>query len=349
MFRRALVVAGLALAVACKNEAPADKPVTPPPAEKPAEPAAVKSADADCMGKVTDGPAATHEWKGVTWEQKGSSVSWNAPERHTVIIGAVTDIKEASEDNLANLKAFVDWFKAQKVDLIVVDGDTGTTKEGIASAITVLAGAEVPVFVTIGNGEGREAYKAAMASMKTTLANVFDLVNVRYIHTPQADLVSLPGYFDANYLHAKDGCAYYQPDVDATAAIVKGAKAPVVIVSHGGPLQSGANAVDRTTEDKHVGDPMLAKLIRDHNIPFGIFGNVHEAGGHATDVDGNALIAQKTPSESLFLNPGPSDAVGWIMNDKSESVGMAATLTVSKGKASYEIFRRGSAVATKGK
>ena len=347
MLRRGLAVAGLAFAFACNNEKPAEKPVAPPPAETPKAPE--KSADADCMGKVVDGPAQTHEWNGITWEQKGSTVSWTAPARDAVKIGAVTDIKESSEDNLANLKAFVDWFKTQKVDLIVVDGDTGTTKEGIASAITVLAGAGVPVFVTIGNGEGREAYKAAMESTRAALANVFDLVNVRLVHTPQADLVSLPGYFDASYLHAKDGCAYYPSDIEATRAIVKSAKAPVVIVSHGGPLQSGPQAVDRTTEDKHVGDPLLAKLIKEEKVPFGIFGNVHEAGGHATDVDGNALIAEKTPAEALYLNPGPSDAVGWIMNDKSESVGMASVLTVSGGKASYEMFRRSAAVAKKGK
>lgn len=345
--RCVLPLAFLLLAVACETKDDKQPPPVPPPA--PADPApndvvappAEKTADQDCVGPETAGTAKTHQWNGITWEENGSTLSWTGPERDAVIVGTVTDIKESSEENLENLKAFVAWFKKSKVDMIIVDGDSGTTQAGIESALDVLAGAQVPVFVLIGNGEGRVVYKTAMAAIQERSPHVFDMVKIRRVHTPQADFVSLPGYFNPAFIHAKDGCQYYPADVAATGAIIKGAKAPVVLVSHGGPKQSGQYGVDRTTEGNHVGDPDMIKLMADHKVPFGIFGNIHEAGGHATNSDGSELIPPKTMVSQLYLNPGPSDAVTWMMNDKSESEGMAAIMTISKGKASYDILRRG--------
>ncbi len=297
---------------------------------------------ADCMAPASEGAAEEHTWNGVTWSQTGSTLSWTSPAKTEINVGVVSDIKESSPENLENLKAFVGWFKTSKADFIIVDGDSGTENQGIIKAWETLLEAGVPVFVIIGNGEGRMAYNSAIAAVRAKAPQLFDLGKVRRIHTPEADFVSLPGYFNADFIHSADGCQYFASDVEATAAILKSAPAdkPRVLVSHGGPQQSGLYAVDRTTEAKFVGDPAMAKLIKDNNVGFGIFGNVHEAGGHGTDVDGNALIAEKTKVASLYLNPGPSDAVTWLMNDKSESVGMASILTIGGGQASYEMMRR---------
>lgn len=353
ILRRVLPFALVLLAVACESDKkPVDQPPpVPPPA--PADPTpndavappAEKKADPDCMGAEHSGTPAITQWNGINWEENGSTLTWTGAGRDRVIVGTVTDIKESSPENLENLKAFVAWFKKMKVDMIIVDGDSGTTQAGIESAIDVIASAQVPVFVIVGNGEGRVVYKTAMAAIHQRSPHVFDLVKIRRIHTPQADFVSLPGYFNPAFIHAKDGCQYYPADVAATDAIVKAAKAPVVLVSHGGPKQSGQYGVDLTTEGNHVGDPDMIKLMADNKIPFGIFGNIHEAGGQATNSDGSELIPQKKMVDQLYLNPGPSDAVTWMMNDKSESEGMAAIMTISKGKASYEIFRRGGKAA----
>ncbi len=357
-FRRVLPLVLFAFAACDTDKKPDQPPPVPPPAPADAAPndavpeaQGPKTADADCIGPEATGTAKTHQWNGITWEENGSTLAWTGPARDAVIVGTVTDIKESSEENLANLKAFIAWFKKNKVDMIIVDGDSGTTQAGIEQALDVLAGAQVPVFVTIGNGEGRVVYKTAMAAIQQRSPHVFDLVKIRRVHTPQADFVSLPGYFNPAFIHAKDGCQYYPADVEATGAIIKASKSPVVLVSHGGPKQSGQYGVDLTTEGNHVGDPDMIQVMAANKVPFGIFGNIHEAGGHATNSDGSELIPPKKMVDQLYLNPGPADAVTWMMNDKSESEGMAAIMTISKGKASYDILRRGGkpAVVAKAK
>ena len=61
-------------------------------------------------------------------------------------------------------------------------------------------------------------------------------------------MVSPPGYHNKDYLHAEDGCLYYQADVDGVAAIAKTADSPVLLVSHGGPLMAGPDAIDYTSK-----------------------------------------------------------------------------------------------------
>jgi len=155
------------------------------------------------------------------------------------------------------------------------------------------------------------------------------------------DIVSMPGYFNASYIHADDGWAYSAEDVAQLGPIVAACDSPALLISHGGPKQEGEQAIDRTAEGSNVGDPALTELIKTHKIPFGVFGNIHEAGGRATDLAGNQVLAQGQPHASLYLNPGPADGVAWMMNDKSESLGMAAVMTVKDGKASYVVHRLG--------
>ena len=63
-------------------------------------------------------------------------------------------------------------------------------------------------------------------------------------------------------------------DTAKLAELAASCDSPVLLVSHGGPLQSGAEAIDRTSEGENVGDPGLAKAIADAKIPFGIFGAI---------------------------------------------------------------------------
>ena len=77
-----------------------------------------------------------------------------------------------------------------------------------------------------------------------------------------------------------------------------------------------------------------------HGVAFGLFGNIHEAGGHGTDLGGKERLAPNQFHPQLYLNIGPADGVRWVMNDGTESVGMAAVVTINKaGKAQYVINR----------
>ena len=113
----------------------------------------------------------------------------------------------------------------------------------------------------------------------------------------------------------------------------------VVVLSHGPPKQEGVEALDRTLEQANVGDPALAKLLADAGVKFGVFSNIQEAGGRATNLAGSEILSADEPHDALFLNPGAADSVSWKMNDGSRSVGMAAVLTLDDGKGMFTIHR----------
>jgi Icc-related predicted phosphoesterase len=272
----------------------------------------------------------------------------SAVKNKELVIGALTDIKEDSEENKANLKQLVDWFKKSNVAVIVVAGDTGENQKEIEGALDVLATAKVPVFNIAGNREGKTEYRKAMVALRAKHGNVFDLNVIRKVETPIVDIVSMPGYFNASYLHNDDGCLYYQADLDALADLIKTCKEPVVLVSHGGPKQEGAEALDRTAEGENRGDPGLAKVMAATRVPIGIFGNFHEAGGRATDLAGQTRLEENKAHDSLYINPGPADAVRWMMNDGTEGNGMGAILTIKQGKATHQIHRIGGKSVPKG-
>jgi Icc-related predicted phosphoesterase len=344
-----LLTLGAALG-ACTHEdeaqAPAGQPPPKPASPAPAAPAPAATAprptvsDPECVGRVAEGPAQQLTFGGVKWTLSGSTMTLaTRPKGKDFVIGVLSDIKEASPENLANLERFRKWFKKKGARMVLVAGDSGTTAGEVTQTLGAVAKLGVPVFAIIGNREGKAIYRAAVATLHAKPGNVFDLGEVRRVDTPDVDVVSLPGYYDAAHLHAADGCRYFPDDVDALAPIVKACNSPVLLISHGGPRQSGPLALDYTSDAKNVGDPHLAKVMSSLAIPFGVFGNIHEAGGRATDLGGETVLPQKKPLASFFLHPGPADAVRWALNDGTHSVGMAAIIAFAGGKARYEVLR----------
>ena len=294
-----------------------------------------------CSGPIFQDSMRTFTFKGRTWEKNGSTMTLqDGSANQPVRIGVLSDIKEDSPENIANLKNFVQWFTEKDVQLILVAGDTGETQAQIENALSVVTEAQVPVFAIIGNREGRHTFNQAMDALHKRHPNMFNLNEVRRIHTAEVDILSLPGYFNSRFIHAEDGCQYQASDLALLQSMVDATKQqPTLLVSHGGPKQQGPLALDYTSTGDNVGDPELARFMAETNIAFGVFGNIHEAGGKATNLAGDSVIAPNTLASSLYLNPGAADAVRWSMNDKSESVGMAAILTLQGGKASYDVLR----------
>jgi len=327
----------------CKNNTAEQQSAAPPgavAATPVADTAEAPKTDPECVGPIVTGTPTTLTAGKTTWELNGSTLSAKTPPAgDTIVIGAVSDIKEDSEENKVNLRQFAAFFLKNKADLILVAGDTGENAAQVEGALSILADTKLPVLAIIGNREGKKAFAAALVSLRTKYPNVFNLNLVRHVVTPALEVISMPGYFNSRYIHAQDGCAYGPNDLESVRTLARGARAPTLLISHGGPKQDGPLALDRTSEGANVGDPALAAVLAEAKIPFGVFGNIHEAGGHATDLSGKELIKPGTSVSSLYLHPGAADAVRWGMNDKTESVGMAALVTVKAGKAKYEIVR----------
>ena len=339
-----LGLVGALAACQSNTEAPAEnadaaaEPAKAEPVQVQAEALPTK-ADPACVGAAGEGAPQMIETANGKWERNGSTVTWkDGANAEGIVLGALTDIKDGAAENIENLKKAVAFFTAEKVDAIVVAGDSGETEEHISAVLEVLAAPKVPVFVVIGNRESKTIFNKSVAAAATKHPHIFNLNQVRRVDTPVVDLISLPGYFNPDYLHAEDGCRYFGGDVTELTTIAGTLNSPGLLVSHGGPKQEGKDALDFTSQGKNVGDEALTAFLTESKVPFGIFGNIHEAGGTATDLKGTKLEAG-AEHDALYLNPGPTDSIRWPMNDGTESAGMAAVMTIKGGKASYKVER----------
>ena len=97
---------------------------------------------------------------GLEIERNGSSWSVNG-ETKTVgklKIGVLSAIKDAGRDTKKNLAAFANWFKQNKVDLVVANGDIALDEFDLEEVFFELGKLGLPVLVFAGNSESRTSF-----------------------------------------------------------------------------------------------------------------------------------------------------------------------------------------------
>lgn len=253
--------------------------------------------------------------------------------------GVLGPINEDSGANILALRKYLKFFTDEKVDAIIVTGDLPETARGIARSLSELAGSKLPVMVVIGNRECQPEYTKGLALAQKDFSNVINLNQVRAVEFPEATLVSLPGYHDPNFIQCTSGCRYFKSTVDEVIRAAKESKTPVVLVSHGPPHGGGSQSIDYAANTGNVGDQDINRALQEGKIGFGVFSNIKEAGGRATDVAGTTLVAQGAAAKELLLNPGPANTALQIMNDKTKGYGFAAVLSVQGQEASWKLLR----------
>jgi hypothetical protein len=226
MKTRSCLLAALVAAssAGCKKDEPAPqaKPVAMAPAPKPehkaapvpannvdqgvATPSKPGASDRECVGAIDTAVPKEVTIAGRKAELNGYKLTFKDKDADDEArFGVISSINDASPENLFNLKRYLDWFKAEKAEALIVDGDTGDTEDDIEQVIerslTLLAESGLPVFVEIGNHECKSDYNDALIAVQKKFDNVVDLGKVRYVDYDDADLVSLPGYHDAAYVH----------------------------------------------------------------------------------------------------------------------------------------------------
>lgn len=338
------------LSLGCPAEPAKEAPPPPPPPKAAAEPAPppppAPIADPACMAAWNaDGEPSTFTAGAKAFERKGTRLTeTSADEDELSVLGVLANVKEDTAENLRNLDQFLEFWKANGVEAILVAGDIGEKAAQIQRVLEKLASAKLPVLTIVGNLESRAEYANALAAVSAAHPHVIDMTQTRLALLDDVAVVSVPGYHNKVYIHAEDGCEFGPGDLEATKPIIAAAGGKtVVLLAHSPPLQEGPDAIDRTLEQANVGDPALRKLIDETGVRFGVFPNIHEAGGRATDLDGKKLVPPEQWADSLFLNSGAADSVAWKMNDGTESTGMAAVLTIKGREASFKIKRAAAA------
>ena len=191
-----------------------------------------------CVGPFTTSPAKDLEIAGVKYSQNGAVLNQvKSDEDNEIIIGHLTDIKEGSSANIANIKLLLDWFNEKKVELIAVTGDLAESQEGIEAILQAIgAKTKVPVMVIIGNRECENHFNAALTSVNKTYPNILNMDMIRVLNTDDVSIVSMPGYYNPSYLHCTKGCRYFESDVNNLKVIAERAIHPTkLLISHGPP------------------------------------------------------------------------------------------------------------------
>lgn len=339
----ALLVGALACPAKDPGATPAKKPAEPPKSA-PATPASAAAGDSNeqsCVGPFrTEGAEKIIDIASKGYALKGDVLTAKASDADDVYtVAQLSDIKEDTPENLENIKKLLTWFESEKSDALVVTGDLGESQPAIEKVMRAVAAFKGPAFVMIGNREGYTDFEKAYDAVKGELPNLFNMNHLRVFNADDASLVSLPGYFNPAYIHSQDGCRYTLADVRNLDNVLKAATSTVVLASHGPPRQDSNTGIDRIHEGVNVGDPALAKFLAEKRVHFGMFGNIHEAGGKATNLAGDEEIRPDTFVPDLYLNPGPADSVRWPMLDGTESVGMAGVLQLKGRQAMYKVHR----------
>ena len=255
-------------------------------------------------------------------------------------LGVIAGIKDLEPETQTALRTVFAAFEAADVDALVIGGDTAEDPESLEKIYTfVVEAVKRPTLTVAGNTERGGAHNFAVAKLRK--AGNPQLINMgltRRYDGEGVDIVSIAGYHDKKYLHVTGGCLYTEKAIGEAVSAARASDDPVVLLAHGPPKQTGKQAIDYVPEIGNVGDPALGELIRQAKIPFGLFGHILEAGGHATDLAGK-LLPPKKPFKALYLNQGSVNPLVWKMNDGTTSYGLAAIMSVQKDQASYEMIR----------
>ncbi len=288
------------------------KPTPPPP--PPAE--AVQHADKECAAPLDPGPSTDVTIGTRAAKASGSKLTFTDKDSDgTLTLGVLGPVNEDSGENMLALKKYLKFFADEKVDAIVIPGDVGEVADGIARVLkTVATESKVPVLVVIGNSECRAEFTDGVDAAKKEASGVVNMNQYRVVEFPEATLVSLPGYYDPNFMRCQTGCRYFKSTVDEVITAAKESKAPVVMVSHGPPHGTGNAALDFSSAgDLNAGDVEVNRALKEGAIPFGLFSNIKESGGRATaEPEAATQVKEGTPSKTLYVAAGPAGHHGQV-------------------------------------
>jgi Icc-related predicted phosphoesterase len=277
---------------------------------------------------------------GKTWVFEGykARITKGADPRREIRLGVMSGTKDWAEETQANLKYFVEQFKAEAIEGLILGGDVAYEEEDLRNIVKLLAEPGWPVLVVIGNNDSRGDFNRTVRKIVKKHPNLINMDMIRLVQGDGLDFISLPGYYDRKFTRGNSSCTYKEENVRELIPLSEETKNPIFLITHGPMKQEGPNAIDYAFEAGNVGDPVLTEVIKETKIKFAVMGHIIEAGGKATDLSGKKVIKPGEWAPQLFVNPGSAQSLPWNLHDGRTSHGMAAIMYIKGGKAKYKLL-----------
>ncbi len=293
-----------------------------------------------CPGPLdTIAKKQTFTFAGKKYTHTGYRMEVQARDDDKVVkIGVISAIKDVSRGTRANLAKALEWYKAEKVEWLVVNGDLALEEFDLEEVFDLLGESGLPVIMVVGNSESRGSWARAYKDRISKYPNLINGVWVRQIVADDVEFWTLPGYHDKAFVRQGAGCLYEKEHTDAMLRDIKAeGSAPIVLVGHGPPKGKGKYGLDYILDKKNVGDSMINRVIEKANIPFGLFGHILEAGGRGVDADMTTRISEGKSVPKLYVNAGSLSGDPWGMLDGRTGWGMAMLFTIDGTNAKFQM------------
>jgi hypothetical protein len=179
-----------------------------------------------------------------------------------------------------------------------------------------------------GNADPVAGFNLALRKLSARYPNLMNGSFVRLLQIGSVALISLPGYYDPEFIPGGGGCQYYADDLKGIEELAKRAEGMSVLVSHGPPKGDHPNDIDFAFDAGNVGDARMNKTLQTARIRVGLFGHILEAGGRVVRGKGGTAVATGRWSNRLWVNAGSSSSVEQELHDGDSHHGMAAILEI---------------------
>ena len=262
-----------------------------------------------------------------------------------VSYGVISD----AHGEVEKARYFAQEFKRRGVSGIMIPGDiplneqlrygqrdSRDDKTEIKEVLEAVAETGLPIFVIPGNHERKQDYSSAISELSQKFQNVIDMTSYRVFDGCDADFVSLPGYqtFKApgRQFISNDGYWAKPENVNQLKDLRRGLDNAVVLITHGAG-KTGVPGPATLYNGEDVGDELTRQVQREANIPFGVVGHIHEAGGIAATFDGT-LVKPNEWAKQFTANFGSLER--WRNLNGETYNGMAGILTIKGDQSKYE-------------
>lgn len=300
----------------------------------------------DCVGPLSTLEKAFGFRSGesnVTIEGWRALIERSGDEKRTVKIGVLSAIKDKYPQTLQNLTEFLAWFGREGVDVVVLNGDVAYESDDLLRSLELVARTPLPIWVMPGNSDPVAGFNLALRKLSGRYPNLMNASFVRLLQIGPVALISLPGYYDPEFIPGGGGCQYYADDLTGIEELSRRAEGLPVLVSHGPPKGNHPNAIDFAFDAGNVGDARMNQTMKRARIRLAIFGHILEAGGRAVRGQGGKAVTAGRWSNSLWVNAGSSSSVEQELHDGDSHRGMAAIVEVDgagkRARYSFEIRR----------